>query len=53
MPIAEINPMFFNLRKQHQERIQYLQEKIKEQEKEIEDLKSLIHLLSLEKEYDC
>jgi hypothetical protein len=53
MPIAEINPMFFNLKKQHQERIQYLQKKIEEQEKEIKDLQTKIQLLSLEKDYDC
>ena len=47
------NPMFFNFKQQNLKRIEYLQQKIREQEKEIEDLKMLISLLSHEKNYDC
>lgn len=53
MPTAEINPMFFNLKNQHQQRIKYLQEKIEQQQKEIKDLQTKIDLLTLEKDYDC
>ena len=47
------DPMFFNFKQQNLNRIEHLQQKIREQEQEIEDLKLLISLLSREKNYDC
>lgn len=45
--------MVFDLNKQYQDRIEYLQNKISEQQDEISQLKTLIELLSYSKEYDC
>jgi predicted ribosome quality control (RQC) complex YloA/Tae2 family protein len=45
--------MLIDLKQQYQTQINRLQDKIKEQEQEISKLKTLISLLSVEREYDC
>ena len=46
------NKMLFDLREQHQAQVSRLQNKISDQEQEILKLKTLISLLSVEREYD-
>ena len=50
---ANNNKMLFDLKTQYQAQISRLQNKINEQEEEITKLKTLISLLSIEREYDC
>lgn len=50
--IAHMDKMLFDLKQQYRTRISYLQDKISEQEQEILKLKTLISLLSVEREYD-
>jgi predicted ribosome quality control (RQC) complex YloA/Tae2 family protein len=45
--------MIFDLKEQYQSQITRLQNKIAEQDQEIAKLKTLISLLSIEREYDC
>lgn len=45
--------MVFDLKQMYQERISQLQNKITEQEQEIAKLKTLISLLTIDREYDC
>jgi len=51
--VAHTNKMLFELKEQYREQIRRLQNKINEQEQEITKLKTLISLLSIEREYDC
>jgi len=51
--VAHTNKMLFDLKEQYQAQITRLQSKISEQEQEIAKLKTLISLLSIEREYDC
>lgn len=51
--VMHTNKMLFELKNQHQAQIDRLQSKISEQEQEIAKLKTLISLLSIEREYDC
>ena len=51
--VGPTNKMLFDLKEQYQAQISRLQNKISEQEQEIAKLKTLISLLSLEREYDC
>jgi len=51
--VAHTNKMVFDLKEQYQAQISRLQNKISEQEQEIAKLKTLISLLSIEREYDC
>ena len=51
--VAHTNKMLFDLKEQYQAQISRLQNKIQEQEEEIAKLKTLISLLSIEREYDC
>ncbi len=51
--VAHTNKMLTELKKQYQSQIEYLNQKIEEQQQEIAKLKVLITLLSLDKEYDC
>jgi hypothetical protein len=51
--VGHTNKMIFDLKEQYQAQISRLQNKITEQEQEIAKLKTLISLLSLEREYDC
>ena len=51
--VADTNKMLAELKQQYQSQIEYLNQKIKEQQQEIAKLKTLITLLSLDKEYDC
>jgi hypothetical protein len=51
--VAHTSKMIFELKEQHQAQISRLQNKIAEQEQEIAKLKTLISLLSIEREYDC
>jgi predicted ribosome quality control (RQC) complex YloA/Tae2 family protein len=48
-----INRLEFDLKEQYQAQINRLQNKISEQEQEIAKLKTLISLLTIEREYDC
>jgi cell division protein FtsL len=48
-----MDKMLFDLKQQYQAQITRLQDKISEQEQEIAKLKTLITLLSIEREYDC
>jgi uncharacterized coiled-coil protein SlyX len=48
-----INRLEFDLKEQYQVQINRLQNKISEQEQEIAKLKTLISLLTIEREYDC
>jgi predicted ribosome quality control (RQC) complex YloA/Tae2 family protein len=50
--VAHTNKMLFDLKEQYQAQISRLQNKISEQEQEIAKLKTLISLLSIEREYD-
>jgi hypothetical protein len=45
--------MMFDLKEQYHAQITRLQNKISEQEQEIAKLKTLISLLTIEREYDC
>ena len=51
--VMHTNKMLFELKEQYREQISRLQNKISEQEQEIAKLKTLISLLSVEREYDC
>ncbi len=51
--VAHTNKMLFDLKEQYQAQISRLQNKISEQEQEIAKLKTLISLLTIEREYDC
>jgi len=51
--IAHTNKMLFDLKQMYQTRISSLQDKINEQEQEIAKLKTLISLLTIDREYDC
>lgn len=51
--VAHTNQMISQLKFQYQERINQLQNKIVEQQKEISKLKEQINLLTLPKTYDC
>ena len=51
--VAHTNKMLFELKEQYQTQIQRLQSKIEEQEQEIAKLKTMITLLSTERDYDC
>jgi hypothetical protein len=51
--VAHTNKMFFDLKEQYQAQISHLRNKISEQEQEIDKLKTLISLLTVEREYDC
>lgn len=51
--VGHTNKMIFDLKEQYQAQISRLQTKIKDQEEEIAKLKTLISLLSIEREYDC
>ena len=51
--VAHMDKMLFDLKQQYQAQISRLQNKISEQEEEIDKLKTLISLLSIEREYDC
>jgi len=51
--VAHTNKMLFDLKEQYQAQVRRLQDKINEQEQEIAKLKTLISLLSIEREYDC
>ena len=51
--VAHTNKMLSDIKEQYQAQIIRLQDKIKEQEEEIAKLKTLISLLSIEREYDC
>ena len=50
---AHANNLLFELRIQHQKRIEHLQEKIAQQQQEIVKLQEQIKLLTQEKYYDC
>lgn len=50
---TSLNRLEFDLKQQYQDRMVHLQNKIQEQEQEIAKLKTLISLLSVEREYDC
>jgi cell division protein FtsB len=51
--VAHTNKMVFDLKEQYQAQIVRLQTKIEEQEQEIAKLKTMITLLSTERDYDC
>jgi cell division protein FtsB len=51
--VAHTNKMLFDLKEQYQAQIQRLQSKIEDQEQEIAKLKTMISLLSVERDYDC
>ena len=51
--VAHMDKMLFDLKQQYQAQIERLQNKISDQEQEIAKLKTLISLLSIEREYDC
>ena len=51
--VSHTNKMLFDLKEQYQERIDYLEKKIKEQEQEISQLQKQIEYLSRDKFYDC
>ena len=51
--VAHSNKMLFDLKEQYQTQISRLQNKIADQEEEIAKLKTLISLLTVEREYDC
>ncbi len=51
--VTHTNKMVFDLKQMYQERISQLQSKISEQEQEIAKLKTLISLLTIDREYDC
>lgn len=51
--VMHTNQMILEMKEQYQAQIARLQDKISEQEQEIAKLKTLISLLSIEREYDC
>jgi len=51
--VAHTNKMLFDLKEQYQAQNARLQNKISDQEQEIAKLKTLISLLTVEREYDC
>lgn len=51
--VAHTNKMIADLKEQYLAQVNRLQNKINEQEEEIAKLKTLISLLSIEREYDC
>lgn len=51
--VSHTNKMVFDLKQMYQVKIVCLQDKIAEQEQEIAKLKTMISLLTLDKEYDC
>jgi hypothetical protein len=51
--VEHTNKMLFDLKEQYRMKINHLQNKISEQEQEIANLKTLISLLTIEREYDC
>jgi len=51
--VGYTNKMLFDLKEQYSAQITRLQNKISDQEQEIAKLKTLISLLSIEREYDC
>lgn len=51
--VVHTNKMIADLKEQYLAQVNRLQNKINEQEKEIAKLKTLISLLSIEREYDC
>ena len=51
--VDHTNKMLFDLKEQYRMQISDLKNKITEQEQEIAKLKTLISLLSIEREYDC
>jgi hypothetical protein len=51
--VGHTNKMIFDLKEQYQSQITRLQNKITEQDQEIAKLKTLISLLTIEREYDC
>ena len=51
--VAHTNKMLFDFKEQYRIQIIRLQDKINEQEQEISKLKTLISLLTVEREYDC
>ena len=51
--VAHMDKMLFDLKQQYQAQISRLQNKINEHEQEIVKLKTLISLLTIEREYDC
>ena len=51
--VAHMDKMLFDLKQQYKAQISRLQNKISEQEEEIAKLKTLISLLTIEREYDC
>lgn len=51
--VAHTNKMISELKMLYQDRIDYLQDKIADQQKEIENLQEQIKLLTYQKEYDC
>lgn len=50
---TSLNRLEFNLKEQYQERINYLQRKIEEQQYEILKLQDQIKYMSKDKFYDC
>jgi len=53
MSNPEMNRLAFDLKQQYQDRIEDLQQKITEQQKEILKLQEQIKMLSYDKYYDC
>jgi uncharacterized coiled-coil protein SlyX len=53
MSNPEMNRLAFDLKQQYRDRIEDLQQKITEQQKEILKLQEQIKLLSHDKYYDC
>lgn len=51
--VSHTNKMVFDLKTQYQKRIEQLQSKVEEQQKEILKLQEQIKLFSTEKFYDC
>lgn len=51
--VSPTNKMVFDLKQMYQAKISSLQDKITEQEQEISKLKTLISLLTIDREYDC
>lgn len=47
------NHLVHRLNEQHRDRVDFLQSKIAEQQKEIEQLEEKIKLMSQEKDYEC
>lgn len=51
--VQHLNHMFKELKDQYENRIEYLKDKIGDQQKEIDNLNEIINLLTIEKIYDC